>query len=188
MGDDSLEDRSVEVLDIPDDVEDDFLWLYFESKRSGGGNLISLDRNGDRALLVFEQIEDVKRVLSKDSHTLSNAKLAVRRKPPKDHGKFVLRGLTRNTSLEMVELYVENLTGFDSDNYTLYPSPGKDMILIHLHAPLTEGNYCSDSVVAVFLRLKKSSILFLLLFTFEFFFFECSLLQTFIFISTISCS
>ncbi|XP_076864433.1 protein mono-ADP-ribosyltransferase PARP10 [Brachyhypopomus gauderio] len=138
MGDDRLDDRSVEVLGIPEDVDDDLLWLYFESKRSGGGNVVSLERTGDKALLIFEHIEDVTRVLSKESHTLSNAKLVVRKKPPKDRGKFVLRGLTPNTSLEMVELYVENLTGIDSENYTLYPSARKDLVLIHLHVPLTE--------------------------------------------------
>lgn len=58
MEDENLEDRSVEVLQIPDGVDNDLLWLYFENKRrSGGGNLISLDRTGDKALLVFESAE-----------------------------------------------------------------------------------------------------------------------------------
>ncbi|XP_072531780.1 protein mono-ADP-ribosyltransferase PARP10 [Salminus brasiliensis] len=136
MGDENLEDRSVEVLEIPDDVEDDLLLLYFENKRSGGGSLISLDRDGDRALLVFEEAEVAARVVSKDSHSLSGGKLIVRKKPPKDCGKFVLRGLSPSTSLEMVELYVENLTGIDE--YTLYPSAGRELVLLHVHKPLTE--------------------------------------------------
>lgn len=58
MENESLEDRSVEVLQIPDDVDDDLLWLYFENqRRSGGGNLISVDKTGDKALLVFESAE-----------------------------------------------------------------------------------------------------------------------------------
>lgn len=58
MEDESLEDRSVEVLQIPSGVDDDLLWLYFENRRrSGGGNVISLDRTGDKALLVFENAE-----------------------------------------------------------------------------------------------------------------------------------
>lgn len=60
MGDDNLEDRCVEVLEIPEDVEDDLLQLYFENKRSGGGSVVSVDRHGDRALLVFESAEGKK--------------------------------------------------------------------------------------------------------------------------------
>ncbi|KAI4905419.1 hypothetical protein NFI96_026315, partial [Prochilodus magdalenae] len=139
MGDDNLEDRSVEVLEIPDDVEDDFLLLYFENKRSGGGSLISLDRNGNRASLVFEQAEVAARVVSKGSHKLNNANLVVRRKPPKDHGKLLLQGLSPSTNLEMVELFVEYLTGMDLDDFTLYPSAGKDLVLINLHKPLSQN-------------------------------------------------
>lgn len=58
MEDGSLEDRSVEVLQIPDDLDDDLLLLYFENRRrSGGGNVISLKRTGDKAVLVFENVE-----------------------------------------------------------------------------------------------------------------------------------
>jgi len=55
---DSPEERSLEVLDIPDDMDDDLLTLYFENKRrSGGGNLVSLERCGNQALIVFEDAE-----------------------------------------------------------------------------------------------------------------------------------
>lgn len=77
--------------------------------------------------------------MQKSSHTLLDAKLIVRKQPPKDHGKLVLRGLSLGTSRDMLDLYVENLTGIDSDNYTLYLSPGKDLVLIHLHQPAGEG-------------------------------------------------
>uniref|UniRef100_A0A3B1JK99 RRM domain-containing protein n=2 Tax=Astyanax mexicanus TaxID=7994 RepID=A0A3B1JK99_ASTMX len=137
MADGNPEDRILEVLGIPDDVDDEFLSLYFENKRSGGGTVISLDRNGDRALLEFEKAEVAARVLSKASHSISNSQLTVRKKPSKDHGKFVLRGLSPNTVLDMVELFVENLTG--TDEFSLYPSPGRDLVLIHLRNPLTEG-------------------------------------------------
>lgn len=137
MADGNPEDRIVEVLGIPDDVDDEFLSLYFENKRSGGGTVISLDRNGDRALLEFDKAEVAARVLSKDSHSISNCQLTVRKKPSKDHGKFVLRGLSPNTVIDMVELFVENLTG--TDEFSLYPSPGQDLVLIHLRNPLTEG-------------------------------------------------
>ncbi|XP_036421770.1 protein mono-ADP-ribosyltransferase PARP10-like isoform X2 [Colossoma macropomum] len=138
MADDNLEERSVEVLEIPDNVDDDLLLLYFENKRSGGGAVISLERSGDRALLVFEEPEVAARVVSKGSHKLSDAELIVRRKPPKDRGKFLLRGLSSSTNPELVELYVENLMGINSDDYTLYPSAGKDLVLINLHTPLSQ--------------------------------------------------
>lgn len=78
-------------------------------------------------------------VVQKSPHTLSDARLIVRKKPPKDHGKLVLRGFSQNPNRDMLELYVENLTGIDTDNYTLYLSPGKDLVLIHLHQPAAEG-------------------------------------------------
>lgn len=77
--------------------------------------------------------------MQKGSHSLSDGKLLVRKKPQKDHGKLVLRGLSLSTSHDMLELYVENLTGIESDDYTLYLSPGKDLVLIHLHQPAAEG-------------------------------------------------
>lgn len=77
--------------------------------------------------------------MQKGSHTLMDAKLIVRKKPPKDHGKLVLRGLSPSTTRDMLELYVENLTGLDADNYSLYLSPGKDLVLIHLNQPAPEG-------------------------------------------------
>ncbi|KAG7317400.1 hypothetical protein KOW79_019698 [Hemibagrus wyckioides] len=139
MEDETLEDRSVEVLQIPDSLDDDLLWLYFENRRrSGGGNIISLIRTGDRAVLVFESVEVATRVLQKGSHRLSDAQLIIRKKPPKDHGKLVLRGLSPSTSRDLLELYVDNLTGIESDNYTLFQSPGKDLVLIHLHQPAAE--------------------------------------------------
>ncbi|XP_066530894.1 protein mono-ADP-ribosyltransferase PARP10 [Hoplias malabaricus] len=138
MEDENLEERTVEVFEIPDDVDDDLLMLYFENKRSGGGSLVSLDREGNRAVLVFENAEVAARVTSKDSHTLYNTRLTVRMKPPKDSGKFLLRGLSPSTSLEMVGLYVENLTGLDSEDYSLFPSAGKDLVLIHLQKPLSQ--------------------------------------------------
>lgn len=63
MEDETLEDCSVEVLQIPDSLDDDLLWLYFENRRrSGGGNIISLIRTGDRAVLVFESVEGETRI------------------------------------------------------------------------------------------------------------------------------
>lgn len=48
----------MEVLALPEEVDEELLYLYFENKRrSGGGPLVSVEKNGDHALLVFEEAE-----------------------------------------------------------------------------------------------------------------------------------
>ncbi|XP_016418616.1 poly [ADP-ribose] polymerase 10 [Sinocyclocheilus rhinocerous] len=137
MAESSLEERCVEVLDIPDDLDDEFLSLYFDNKRrSGGGSVVSLERRGKHALVVFEDAETAVRVVSK-THVLQNNTLTVRRKPPKDPGKLLLKGLNPHTSLDHVELYIENVTGMNYEtDFILYPSPNKDLVVVHLKNPL----------------------------------------------------
>ncbi len=79
------------------------------------------------------------RVVSK-SHVLQNIKLTVQRKPPKDPGKLLLKELNPQTSLDHVELYVENVTGMGCEtDFILYQSPNKDLVLVHLKKPLDKG-------------------------------------------------
>ncbi|XP_050992247.1 protein mono-ADP-ribosyltransferase PARP10 isoform X2 [Labeo rohita] len=139
MAESSLEERSLEILDLPDDFDLDLLSLYLDNKRrSGGGNVVSLEKRGNHALVVFEDAETAARVLSK-SHVLQKITLKVRRKPPKDPGKLLLKGLNPQTSLDHVELYVENVTGLTCEtDFILYPTPKKDMVLVHLKTPLGE--------------------------------------------------
>lgn len=48
----------MEVLQLPDGVDEELLCLYFENKRrSGGGPLESVDRKGDSVILVFEDAQ-----------------------------------------------------------------------------------------------------------------------------------
>uniref|UniRef100_A0A673ZZA4 Poly [ADP-ribose] polymerase n=2 Tax=Salmo trutta TaxID=8032 RepID=A0A673ZZA4_SALTR len=134
MSVESLENRTVEVLGVPEEVEDELLYLYFENKRrSGGGSLVSVELEGSRAILVFEEAEVAARVLSKGPHVLHNAELTVRKPACKDPWRLLLRGVNPTTSQELVELYVENMMGMDIDDYTLYPSPGRDLVLVHFH-------------------------------------------------------
>eukprot|EP00063_Salmo_salar_P058390 XP_014033225.1 PREDICTED: poly [ADP-ribose] polymerase 10-like [Salmo salar] len=134
MSAESQENRTVEVLGVPEEVEDELLYLYFENKRrSGGGNLVSVELEGSRALLLFEEAEVASRVLSKRAHVLSNAKLTVRKPACKDPRRLLLRGVNPSSCQELVELYVENMMGMDMDDYTLYPSPGRDLVLVHFH-------------------------------------------------------
>lgn len=126
----------VEVLELPAAVDEELLFLYFENKRrSGGGPLVSVEKNGGRATLLFEEAEAAARVLSKGNHVLHNVELSVRKPASKDQCRLLLRGIKPNTSTEMIELYVENMMGLNVPDYTLYPSPGRDFILIHLSQP-----------------------------------------------------
>ncbi|XP_073677920.1 protein mono-ADP-ribosyltransferase PARP10 [Garra rufa] len=148
MAESSLEERSLEILDIPDDFDLDLLSLYLDNKRrSGGGNLVSLEKQGNHALVVFEDAETAARVVSK-THVLQKTTLTVRRKPPKDPGKLLLKGLNPQTSLDHVELFVENITGMGCEtDFILYPSPSKDMVLVHLKTPLdTDFQTLKDEV------------------------------------------
>ncbi|KAJ8403065.1 hypothetical protein AAFF_G00359810 [Aldrovandia affinis] len=142
MSDESLEERTVEVSEIPAAIEDELLSLYFENKRrSGGGPLATINRKGSQAVLVFEEAEVAARVLAKGHHVLQDASLKVRKQAPKDPGKLLLRGINPHTHLELVELYVENTTGMATGDYTLYPSQGKDLVLIHFHRPISKEEF-----------------------------------------------
>uniref|UniRef100_A0A3Q0RAZ5 RRM domain-containing protein n=1 Tax=Amphilophus citrinellus TaxID=61819 RepID=A0A3Q0RAZ5_AMPCI len=133
-----LEERTLEVSQLPEGVDEELLSLYFENKRrSGGGSLVSVTKNDDRAIIVFEDAEVAARVLSKEHHILHNVELSVRKPASKDPCRLLLRGINPNTNIEMIELYVENMTA--QDDFTLCPSPGRDLILIHLSEPLSKG-------------------------------------------------
>lgn len=134
----SPEERTVEVLALPPSVDEELLSLYFENKRrSWGGPLVSVEKKGDIATLVFEEAEAAAQVLSKGHHVLHNVELSVRKPASKDRCRLLLRGINPNTSIEMIELYVENMMGLSESDYTLYPSPGGDLTLIHLSQPLS---------------------------------------------------
>ncbi|KAJ4918143.1 hypothetical protein JOQ06_024736 [Pogonophryne albipinna] len=135
----SLEERTVEVLSLPAAVDEELLFLYFENKRrSGGGQLVSVEKTGDRAVLVFEETEAAAQVLFKEHHVLHNVELSVRKPASKDRCRLLLRGIKPSTSSEMVELYVEIMMGLNVPDYTLCPSAGREFFLIHLSQPLSK--------------------------------------------------
>uniref|UniRef100_A0A3Q3K770 RRM domain-containing protein n=1 Tax=Monopterus albus TaxID=43700 RepID=A0A3Q3K770_MONAL len=135
----SPEDRTVEVLGVAEALDEELLSLYFENKRSGGGPLVSVEKRGNRAIVVFEQAEAAAEVLSKQHHVLNNIQLNVRKAATKDQHRLLLRGINPSTSTEMIELYVENMMGLNVTDYTLCPLPGRDFILIHLSRPFSKG-------------------------------------------------
>ncbi|XP_024113660.1 protein mono-ADP-ribosyltransferase PARP10 isoform X2 [Oryzias melastigma] len=138
MSTESEEERSVEVLALSEEVDEELLCLYFENKRRSGGGPLELQRKDGRTVLVFEEAQAADRVLSKGPHVVHNVKLQVRRPPAKDPCRLLLRGLNPNTSIEMVELYVENMIDLNVGEYTLFPSPGRDVLLIHLSQPISK--------------------------------------------------
>nr|XP_046274020.1 protein mono-ADP-ribosyltransferase PARP10 isoform X2 [Scatophagus argus] len=135
----SPEERTVEILGLPPEVDEELLFLYFENKRrSGGGPLVSVEKKGECAILVFEETEAAAQVLSKEHHVLHNVELSVRKPASKDQCRLLLKGINPNTCTEMIELYVENIMGLNVTDYTLHPFPGRDFILIHLSQPFSE--------------------------------------------------
>lgn len=76
-------------------------------------------------------------MLSKGHHVVHNVELCVRKPASKDPCRLLLRGIKPTTHTELIELYVENM--MDVTDYTLHPSPERDLILIHLSQPLSKG-------------------------------------------------
>lgn len=139
MPGESLDEKTLEVLGLPADVDEELLYLYFENKRrSGGGPLASVEKNGDRAILVFEEADAAAQVLTKGHHVLHNVEMSVRRRAAKDPRRLLLRGINPSTSSEMLELYVENVFGLNDTDYSLYRSAGNDLLLIELRQPLSK--------------------------------------------------
>lgn len=79
------------------------------------------------------------RVLAKGHHVLLNTELSVKKPPLKDRRRLLLRGTNPSTSTEMIELYVENMMDLNMTDYTLIPSPERDVIVIQLSQPLSKG-------------------------------------------------
>ncbi|CAJ1084214.1 protein mono-ADP-ribosyltransferase PARP10 [Xyrichtys novacula] len=104
----------------------------------GGGSLLSVKKNGDQALLVFEEAEAAARVLARGHHVLHNVELSVRKPATKDPRRLVLRGINPNTCTEMIEMFVENMMGLNLPDFSLYLSPERDVILIQLIQPLSK--------------------------------------------------
>ncbi|XP_034561260.1 protein mono-ADP-ribosyltransferase PARP10 [Notolabrus celidotus] len=139
MSAESPEERTVEVLALPEVVDEELLFLYFENKRrSGGGSLVSVDKKKDRAILVFEEADAAARVLTKGHHVLHNAELCVRKPATKDPCRLLLRGINPNTNAEMIDLFVENMMGLNPPDFSLHHSPGRDLLLIQLSQPFSK--------------------------------------------------
>ncbi|XP_059496466.1 protein mono-ADP-ribosyltransferase PARP10 [Stegostoma tigrinum] len=121
----------LEVHGITDDMPMDFLSLYFESKRrSGGGTVTSIRRQGNYALITFEKPADAESVLAKPGHRLKNVDLIVRRAPPRDPKKIVLSGLNPQTQADVLILYLEWISNRSSEQFTVRWDPDRSYVLV----------------------------------------------------------
>ncbi|XP_058035038.1 protein mono-ADP-ribosyltransferase PARP10 isoform X2 [Ahaetulla prasina] len=133
---------AVAVLEVPSDVADELLVFYFENRRrSGGGPVQSWRRRGGRAILTFERPEDAQRVLSRTDHALQGVHLTVQPAAPRDYGKVVLQGLNPQSSLELVELYVEHILDCERNAYSIHRSPAGDQALVELQAAISHPEF-----------------------------------------------
>uniref|UniRef100_A0A3B3ZDK2 RRM domain-containing protein n=1 Tax=Periophthalmus magnuspinnatus TaxID=409849 RepID=A0A3B3ZDK2_9GOBI len=160
--------RVVEVLGLPEGVDDELLTLYFENRhRSGGGHLVSVEKTGHCAVLVFEEAEAAARVLSKDHHVIHNTELIVRKPASKDPCRFVLKGFNPSTSIETIQLFVEVQMALGDQDYSLLPLADRTQILIQLSQPLAQGmlrlHHLKLYCVTVLYRLLSMEILLLCL-------------------------
>ncbi|KAJ6661515.1 hypothetical protein lerEdw1_014425 [Lerista edwardsae] len=137
-----MAEDAVEVRGIPPDVADELLVLYFENRRrSGGGPVLSCRRRGSRAVLTFENAQDVQRILSRSDHALQDTQLLVAPAAPRDPGKVVLRGLDPQSSPELVELFVERLLNCERADCSVLRSPAGDQALVQLPEPLGHAEF-----------------------------------------------
>ncbi|KAG2465163.1 PAR10 polymerase, partial [Polypterus senegalus] len=139
MSGDKNDPRVIEAFGIPDEIENEFLGLFFENKRrSGGGALASFFRQGDTATLIFEDAEVAERVLSKEVHVFHGFEIRVRRPIPKDPGKLLFCGVKPSTPMDILEIFIENISGVDAEDYILHPALEEGMVLVQFLTPRSE--------------------------------------------------
>ncbi|XP_062900703.1 protein mono-ADP-ribosyltransferase PARP10 isoform X1 [Mobula hypostoma] len=132
----SSDDWVLEVCGI-ENTPDDVLTLYFESKRrSGGGAISHINREGDRAVITFEDPADAQQVLSKPEHTFQDFRFIVKKAPPPDPRAILIRNLGTEVSEDILSLFVDYITGIDSDQFTMHFSPDRTQVLVHFQEAL----------------------------------------------------
>ncbi|GCB79371.1 hypothetical protein scyTo_0017879 [Scyliorhinus torazame] len=135
---DPADDCVLQVHGVTDDMPMDILTLYFESKRrSGGGTITSTKRQGDYAVITFENPTDAQRVLSNSGHKFQNVELTVRRPPPNDPRKIVLRGLKPQIMDDTLILYLECVADCSSDQFTVHYGQDRIQALVHFKEALS---------------------------------------------------
>lgn len=128
------------------------LHLCWQIIKHFGSNLMVSAHNPDNHLVVVDFLRVCKlffstwivltaaaRVLSKEVHSLQSTDMRVRKAACKDRRRLLLRGTGPSTSVDLIELYVENTLGLSLDEYGLHFPPARDSVLIQLRQPLSQG-------------------------------------------------
>ncbi|XP_051872954.1 protein mono-ADP-ribosyltransferase PARP10 isoform X2 [Pristis pectinata] len=133
------DDRVLEVHGIGN-ISTDVLALYFENKRrSGGGTISSIRREGDHAVITFENPADAQQVASKPEHTFQDIRLIVKKVPPNNPRVIVLSDLRPKISDDVLMLFLENITGLDGEKFTMHFNPDRSQVVVHFQEALSAG-------------------------------------------------
>ncbi|XP_040190276.1 protein mono-ADP-ribosyltransferase PARP10 [Rana temporaria] len=142
----------VEVLGLTEDVDNEFLHLYFENKRrSGGGAIQSVSRNGSVGLITFSDPGDAERVLSKGEHRLNHVTVQVRRPPPWDPRMVALCGLDPDITEALLELYVEAVSG--RQEFSVLRSADKTAAIVSFQQELSQ-----EDLNHIFTRVEEKKL------------------------------
>ncbi|XP_072911196.1 protein mono-ADP-ribosyltransferase PARP10 [Hemitrygon akajei] len=132
----SSDDRVLEVCGTKD-IPNDILALYFEcNRRSGGGPISHITWEEDRAVITFENPADAQQVLSRSEHTFQDVRLIVKKAAPRDPRAILIRDLAPEISDDILLLFVEFITGLESEQFTVHFSPDRAQALVHLQEAL----------------------------------------------------
>ncbi|XP_077997138.1 protein mono-ADP-ribosyltransferase PARP14-like isoform X2 [Glandiceps talaboti] len=113
---------SVEVTGF-DSIDLETLELYFESKRSGGGQIEGVILKGEKTLIItFQDAEVQRRVLEQKSHIVNKVALKVKDAVvlPRDGKSFLLEGLREDTTREDLDLLLGSCTDMEEDPLFLF--------------------------------------------------------------------
>ncbi|XP_075926664.1 protein mono-ADP-ribosyltransferase PARP10 isoform X2 [Petromyzon marinus] len=113
----------------------ELLAMYFENKkRSGGGPVADVSVTPNReARVTFKSVEDMRAVLRQPEHNLCGVPLRVTQCLPLDSTKVLLVGLKPTTQVEVLQLYVEALSGASTEDFALHYGASRTSVLVHFH-------------------------------------------------------
>ncbi|XP_061434830.1 uncharacterized protein LOC133360197 isoform X2 [Lethenteron reissneri] len=116
-------------------LSSELLAMYFENKkRSGGGPVADVSLTPNReARVTFKSVEDMRAVLRQTEHNLCGVPLRVSQCLPLDPTKVLLVGLKATTQVEVLQLYVEALSGASAEDFALHYGAGRTSALVHFH-------------------------------------------------------
>ncbi|XP_078597384.1 protein mono-ADP-ribosyltransferase PARP14-like [Branchiostoma floridae x Branchiostoma japonicum] len=126
--DDTLEDATVVVSNWAPVTTKDALMLYFENRRSGGGEVINFEysKSGSEALITFADYRVAERVLEKEEHRIDDVVLTVRKPDPRflDQAKILVKNISSGTTKDYLLLFMEKMADIVVTDVDLYKDDG----------------------------------------------------------------